>query len=44
MATATSPVSTKVTYPAEAVGKLFAPPDMEVPADKLRRLLHEARD
>src|SRR4029078_8799526 len=44
MATATSPVSTKVTYPAEAVGKLFAPPDLEVPADKLRRLLHEARD
>jgi len=44
MATATSPVSTKVSYPAEAVSKLFAPPDMEVPADKLRRLLHEARD
>ena len=44
MATATSPVSTKVSYPTEAVNKLFAPPDLEVPADKLRRLLHEARD
>lgn len=43
MATATSPVS-KVTYPAEAVSRLFAPPESEIPADKLRRLLHEARD
>ena len=44
MATATSPVSQKVSYPAEAVNRLFAPPESEVPADKLRRLLHEARD
>jgi isocitrate lyase len=44
MATATNPASTKVSYPAEAVNRLFAPPEREVPADKLRRLLHEARD
>jgi isocitrate/methylisocitrate lyase len=44
MATATPPVSEKVSYPAEAVSRLFAPPEQEVPADKLRRLLHEARD
>ena len=44
MATATPPVSSKVSYPAEAVNRLFAPPEREVPADKLRRLLHEARD
>lgn len=44
MATATPPVSQKVTYPAEAVNRLFAPPESEVPALKLRRLLHEARD
>jgi len=44
MATATTPVSAKVTYPAEAVNLLFAPPESEVPADKLRRLLLEARD
>ena len=25
------------------MGRLFAPPESEVPADKLRRLLHEAR-
>jgi isocitrate lyase len=37
-------VSRKVTYPAEAVNRLFAPPEREVPADKLRRLLQEARD
>jgi isocitrate lyase len=43
MATATSPVS-KVSYPAEAVSRLFAPPESEVPADKLRRLLIDARD
>ncbi len=43
MATATPPSSSKVSYPAEAVGRLFAPPESEVPADKLRRLLHEAR-
>ena len=44
MATATTPLSSKVSYPAEAVNRLFAPPEREVPADKLRRLLHEARD
>ena len=44
MATATNPASPKVSYPAEAVNRLFAPPEREVPADKLRRLLHEARD
>src|SRR6476620_2133599 len=43
MATATTPLSSKVSYPAEAVNRLFAPPEREVPADKLRRLLHEAR-
>ena len=43
MATATPPVSPKASYPAEAVNRLFAPPEREVPADKLRRLLHEAR-
>jgi isocitrate lyase len=44
MATATRPVSANATYPAEALQKLFAPPETEQPADKLRRLLHEARD
>jgi isocitrate lyase len=44
MATATRPVSPNAAYPAEAVGRLFAPPESEVPALKLRRLLHEARD
>jgi isocitrate lyase len=44
MATATRPVSPHATYPTEAVGRLFAPPEDEVPALKLRRLLHEARD
>jgi isocitrate lyase len=42
MATATPPVSPHTTYPAEAVGRLFAPPETEHPADKLRRLLREA--
>jgi isocitrate lyase len=42
MATATPPVSPNATYPAEAVGRLFAPPEAEQPADKLRRLLREA--
>jgi isocitrate lyase len=37
-------VSPNAAYPAEAVGQLFAPPESEVPALKLRRLLHEARD
>jgi len=44
MATATRPVSPNAAYPADAVGRLFAPPESEVPALKLRRLLHEARD
>lgn len=42
MATAVSPVSTKVSYPTAEIGKLFAPPETEHPADKLRRLLLEA--
>jgi isocitrate lyase len=44
MATATRPVSPNAAYPADAVSRLFAPPESEVPALKLRRLLHEARD
>jgi hypothetical protein len=44
MATATPPVSAHAVYPAQALEKLFAPPEAEQPADKLRRLLHEARD
>ena len=44
MATATRPMSPNAAYPAEAMGRLFAPPETEVPALKLRRLLHEARD
>jgi isocitrate lyase len=44
MATVTRPASPNAAYPADAVGRLFAPPESEVPADKLRRLLHEARD
>jgi isocitrate lyase len=44
MATATRPVSPNAVYPAEAVSRLFAPPESEVPALKLRRLLQEARD
>src|SRR6185503_11799164 len=43
MATATRPVSAHAAYPAEALQKLFAPPETEDPATKLRRLLHEAR-
>src|SRR5829696_696885 len=43
MATATPPVSAHSAYPADGVAKLFAPPETEQPADKLRRLLHEAR-
>jgi isocitrate lyase len=42
MATA-APVSADATYPAEVVAKLFAPPEAEVPAVKLRRLLREAQ-
>ncbi len=43
MATATPPVTPNAAFPAAAVGKLFAPPETEVPADKLRRLLREAQ-
>jgi isocitrate lyase len=43
MATATPPVSAHADYPTNAVAKHFAPPETEEPADKLRRLLHEAR-
>jgi isocitrate lyase len=42
MATA-APVSANATYPAEVVAKLFAPPEAEIPAVKLRRLLKEAQ-
>jgi isocitrate lyase len=42
MATATRPTSPYANYPADLVNKLFAPPETEVPADKLRRLLREA--
>jgi isocitrate lyase len=44
MATVTTPVSQKVMYPQQEVNRLFAPPESEVPALKLRRLLHEARE
>ena len=44
MATATRPVSPDAAYPADAVSRLFAPPESELPALKLRRLLQEARD
>ena len=44
MATATTPVSQKAMYPQQEVNRLFAPPESEVPALKLRRLLHEARE
>jgi hypothetical protein len=40
MATATRPVSAHAVYPTQALEKLFAPPEAEQPADKLRRLLH----
>src|SRR5262245_50834243 len=43
MAIVTPPTSTNATYPADLVNKLFAPPEAEVPADKLRRLLREAQ-
>jgi isocitrate/methylisocitrate lyase len=43
MATAIRPESVEATYPADGVAKLFAPPETEEPADKLRRLLQEAR-
>jgi isocitrate lyase len=37
------PVMPDAQYPAEQLAKLFAPPEREEPATKLRRLLHEAR-
>ncbi|MDX2194689.1 MAG: isocitrate lyase/phosphoenolpyruvate mutase family protein [Gemmatimonadales bacterium] len=37
-------ISPNAAYPAADVAKLLAPPEAEVPAVKLRRLLHEARD
>jgi isocitrate lyase len=43
MATTTRPVSAHSAYPADGLATLFAPPETEQPADKLRRLLHEAR-
>jgi isocitrate lyase len=43
MATVNPPVSPDAVFPAAAVGKLFAPPEIEEPADKLRRLLREAQ-
>lgn len=42
MATA-APVSPHATYPADEIAKLFAPPETEQPAAKLRRLLLEAQ-
>jgi isocitrate/methylisocitrate lyase len=44
MATATRPASKNAVYPAAEISRLLAPPETEQPADKLRRLLHEARD
>src|SRR5262245_43694277 len=43
MATVTPPTSPHAAYPADLVSQLFAPPESEVPADKLRRLLWEAQ-
>jgi isocitrate lyase len=43
MAAVTPPVSPNAVFPAAAVARLFAPPETEVPADKLRRLLREAQ-
>ena len=44
MATATPPVSKNAVYPANEIAKLLAPAEKEHPGQKLRRLLHEARD
>ncbi len=41
--TAGRPRTADSTYPADQLAKLFAPPEREEPALKLRRLLHEAR-
>ena len=43
MATTAAPVSPHASYPADAIGKLFAPPEQEHPALKLRRLLQQAK-
>lgn len=43
MASTTPPVSSNAAYPADAVARLFAPPETELPALKLRRLLREAQ-
>jgi len=43
MAPETPSKSPNATYPADLVNKLFAPPETEVPADKLRRLLRDAK-
>ncbi len=43
MATATPPRKSE-NYPAQELSRLFAPPESERPADKLRRLLHQARE
>jgi isocitrate lyase len=42
MATATRSEAARAAYPSEAVARLFAPPENEEPANKLRRLLREA--
>ncbi len=44
MATATRPATPNSTFPADAIGRLFAPPEAEEPADKLRRLLRSAHE
>ena len=40
---ATPPRSPAAAFPADSLAALFAPPEREHPAAKLRRLLHEAR-
>lgn len=42
-ASAKAPISGDPSFPADDVRKLLAPPETEVPAVKLRRLLHEAQ-
>ncbi len=44
MATATRPATPNSAFPADKIGRLFAPPEAEEPADKLRRLLRTAHD
>jgi isocitrate lyase len=43
MASANPPIVPNALYPADAVARLFAPPETEHPATKLRRLLREAQ-